>query len=458
VTRADDSGMTLIELLLAMTLTVIIMTVIASSLILGLKSTQQVQDHLLDSHDAQLVSVYLPSDMLSAQPGALDINPATPTGCAGSPADPWSVFQLTWSDVALASTTWYRVAYRVVQNGTDWRLARFSCQAGTEGGLTSAAATKKLLVRNLQAATIGLPTLVEDQERMKLRLTDASGYAFTIAASRRLIALPDAPAPPRPRPVEISDVNMFDSNVNGRIDRVTVLFTGALPAPCRTGSFFELAAVPSAGSLGTVDFGAAGSATTTISITEGAGSPDTGVGDFRVRFTPTTGCDALAYDGPPVHDRAAPVLVGFDMAPTGGPQPGKAEPGDAFLVQFSEAVTGLPSTGTLTLTPGTPNRLSIPSFTTAPTSLGSALYLGGNKTASFPFALTATGTAPGAYSVTLGACSATPTNVCDQTLTNPTGGPMTVTPAATIQDSAGNAATVLPGAAAVPTNPLFLAF
>ena len=443
-----DSGMTLIELLLAMTLTVIIMAVIASSLILGLKSTQQVQDQLLDSHDAQLVSVYLPSDLISAQPGALDITPATNTGCAGSPTDPWNVLRLTWSDVDIATTTWYRVAYRVVQNGADWRLARFSCQAGTEVGLSSATATMKLLLRNLQNPSLGLPSLVEDQERMKLRITDASGYAFTIAASRRLITIPNAPATARARPVEISDVSMFDSDTNGRVDRVTVTFTGTLPAPCRSNGFFALDAVPSAGSLASVDFGAASSTSTTLALTEGTGAADTGIGEFRVRFTPTTGCDALAYDGPPVHDQAAPVVVSFAAGPLGAtnPLPGKAEQGDTFSIGFSEAVTGVSPTGTLSLSATT---LTIGTISGAPMTVA-GYYLGSNS-ATFPFtsALDAT---TGQYVVTLGACTSRCTN-----LQQSPGGPTTFAPASTIKDAALNSATVL-GASPVPTDLAFRAF
>lgn len=448
--------MTLIELLIAMVLMVIIMTVIASSLILGLKSTEQVQGQLLDSHDAQLVSVYLPSDLISAQPGALEKTASTGTGCADSPSEAWNVVRLTWSDVASSATTWFRVAYRVVQNGTDWRLARFSCQSSTQVGLTSATATVKLLVRGLQPPTSGLPTLVEDQERLKLRLTDASGYSFTIAASRRLVSFPNAPAPPRPRPVEISDVSMFDDDTDGRVDRVTVVFNGALPANCKDNTFLALNAAPSGGTIANVNFGATGSSTTTISLAEGAGALDTAIGDFRVRFTPTTGCDALAYDGPPVHDLARPVVTAFTAGPAGASNPlqGKAEPGDTFTIGFSEAVTGVPtSPGTLSLTNPTVNTLSMTGLTNGAVSMGSPGYFTGSNQSTFPITTTPSASAVGQYVITLGACATR----CTQVIQNLIGGPMTFMPASSIMDAAGNVATQL-GSTPVPTELLFRAF
>lgn len=461
MTDHDESGMTLVELLVAMILTLVIMTAVASSLILGLRSTQQVSDQLLDSHDAALVSVYLPSDLISAQPGGLDIGASTPTGCAGSPSEAWNVVRLTWSDAAAATTTWYRVAYRVMLNGTDWRLARFSCQAATQGALDSAPATVKLLVRNLQAPSLGLPTLVQDGEHMKLRLTDASGYSFTIAASRRLINPPGSLAPARSRPVEISDVSMIDtpSSRNGRVDKVTVTFTGQIPTNCRTAAFFDLSSVPSAGTLGSVDFGASGSSTAVLTIVEGSGAFDTSIGDFRVRFTPTTGCDALAFDGPPTRDAAPPVLVAFASGPAGDTNPiqGKAEEGDTFTLGFSEPVVGVPTAGaTVTLDGGGGvNTLRIAGVSSGAQSLGSGSYVAANKSASWPSTVTA-GAVTGAFIVTIGACNSTGSNVCNETTQSP-GGQMTFVPASTIKDAAGNAATTL-ATGPVPTDPLFRAF
>lgn len=457
-----DRGSTLIELLIVMTITAIILPVIAAALILGLKSNKEVSEQLLDSHDAQLVSAYLPSDLLSVLPNQIDANAGTPSGCAGSPPEPWNVVRLTWSEAtAGGGTDWFRVTYRVVQIGTDWRLNRLACTSSSEAGLSSAPAKSKLLIRNLRPAAQGLPTVIQDGERLKIRFTDASGYSFTVSGSRRTVAVPGSPAPPRPRPVEVSDVGMFDDDpasptarMNGRVDRTTVTFSGPLPDACRNASYFSLGSVPSAGTLSSVSFGAAGSTTANLTITEGAGTPDTAIGDFRVLFTPATGCDALAYDGPPTRDLARPVVVGFTAGLAGpvNPLAGKAEQADSFVITFSEPVLGFPASGgTMKLAGTSPNTLTLQQISSGAISLGSSDYFdtGGNKSADIPLTIAADATGR-AYTLTLGVCVLSAQDRCDLILQSPNGGPMTFLPAATLKDSAGNIAAPR-GSSPVPT-------
>ena len=442
----DDEGMTLIELLIAMMITVIIVGVIAASLILGLKSTKAASDHLLESKDAQAISAYLPSDLLSVQPSGIEVLPGTASGCLDAPPEPYNVARLTWSETSATGTTWFRAAYRVVQNGIDWQLVRFSCQAPTEVGLTAAATIRKTLVQGLQPATSGLPTATPAGDRLTVRVTDASGYSFALTGTRRTAATPgpsSSTTPPPSATPEVRTAAMYDDNGSGYVDRVLVTFSASLPGGC-TGSMFSLTSAPSGGQVGSVGISAD---RVTININEGTGAPDTGIGGFHVRFLPTSACDALSFDGPP-DDLASPVLTTFASGAAGATNPtaGKAEPGDSFVLNFSEKVVGVPTSSAVVLDHKTgsnpPNTLLLTGIGTLAQSLGSTNYQSGNKAANFPGTV-ASNAAGTVWTVTLGVCdisSISNQTGCSNITTGSAGTTTPLTPAATIKDSAGNLA------------------
>ena len=72
---------------------------------------------------------------------------------------------------------------------------------------------------------------------------------------------------------------MQDSNSNGKVDRVLATFSESLAAYSAGTTPWTLANVPSGGTLASVSVSAA---VATLTITEGAGAPDTAVGSFTV--------------------------------------------------------------------------------------------------------------------------------------------------------------------------------
>ncbi|HVE94075.1 MAG TPA: prepilin-type N-terminal cleavage/methylation domain-containing protein, partial [Acidimicrobiales bacterium] len=58
-----QSGFTLIETLIGMTIVGVIIAVLANALIIGLKTTDKTTDSLIQSHDQQVVSAHLVTDL-----------------------------------------------------------------------------------------------------------------------------------------------------------------------------------------------------------------------------------------------------------------------------------------------------------------------------------------------------------------------------------------------------------
>lgn len=110
-TREGDAGVTLIELLVAVTIMLIIVVPLTEAFISGLRTTAATSSSLGSSHDVQYVDYYLEHDAIGAdvQAGAAVAGGSggTVTGsCApGSPA-PVALLVLTWSQApAYTGTT-----------------------------------------------------------------------------------------------------------------------------------------------------------------------------------------------------------------------------------------------------------------------------------------------------------------------------------------------------------------
>ncbi|MGH9247355.1 MAG: PulJ/GspJ family protein [Acidimicrobiales bacterium] len=121
--RGDD-GVTLVELLTAIVFMVTISGVMAMALSVTFRSDRATSERLAESHDAQLVSIYLPSDIQSADPDGIS---------AGQ------VQRLDGCDQELAGTNVLAlsrapvedliISYRVVE-GDELQLVRHECIGG----------------------------------------------------------------------------------------------------------------------------------------------------------------------------------------------------------------------------------------------------------------------------------------------------------------------------------------
>jgi hypothetical protein len=112
---------------------------------------------------------------------------------------------------------------------------------------------------------------------------------------------------------------MTDTNANGKVDHVTMMFSEALPAYTAGTAPWTLANVPSSGTLASVTVT---SPTLTLNLTEGADAANTAVGSFTVAMASSaTGVRDAAgnqssFAARAPADNAAPIRIAMDMLDT----------------------------------------------------------------------------------------------------------------------------------------------
>lgn len=185
MTGREESGFTLVEVLLATFVLAIIFGVIAEAMIMGLRTTDSTDQRLRESLDAQLVSTTFVSDVQSA-----DAVSVTDTTCGtGTP-----VISLSWKDpqdpTAAAATR--RASYIVEADPGGERnltneqrvLTRAYCEAGT-------LVAERQVARYLASGT---PVAVQcdgtacpgaSPRRITMTVNDVTGFSFTLEANRR---------------------------------------------------------------------------------------------------------------------------------------------------------------------------------------------------------------------------------------------------------------------------------
>ncbi len=292
-----------------------------------------------------------------------------------------------------------------------------------------------------------------------LTLTEGTGAANTAVGSFRVALAANANAirdlngnqasftatapTDRAAPAPVT-VTMQDTNTNGKVDRVRMVFSESLATYSAGVAPWTLAGVPSNGTLASVSVSGT---TATATITEGSGARDTAVGSFTVALAASaTGVrDALGnqsrFAATTPLDGAKPVAV--SVADTNGATDGLLEVGDTVSVTFSEvlASASVPATVTVTETgPASGNdTLTISGITSGARSLGSSSYVTAAGV-SAAFASSTTALAGGGATVTVtvgGACAGT------GCVSLGAGGPSTLAFApstTTLADAAGNLA------------------
>jgi Flp pilus assembly protein TadG len=180
--------------------------------------------------------------------------------------------------------------------------------------------------------------------------------------------------PPTPA---LSSLQFFDDDHDGKVDRVAAVFTQT-PSGCTSG--WSVSGVPSSGTLGSPSISGN---TVTLPINEGSGAADTAQGSFSVTFAPSGSCQASGFTQAPA-DRANPVPTSVSF-PNRGSTAGLMQSGDTIAVTFSEAMSGVPSTASVTETDASPSDVLIVAGVT-PTggfNTGSNI-VDNNKSATFP--------------------------------------------------------------------------
>src|SRR5437763_13707933 len=108
-TRHEEGGFTLIELLIAITVSGLILSALTTAFITTIRGTKDLHDRFVQSHDAQLLAAYFPSDVQSADPNipiSTSASAWAPCPAASNPgASVPNVLQLQWSETNGATTT-----------------------------------------------------------------------------------------------------------------------------------------------------------------------------------------------------------------------------------------------------------------------------------------------------------------------------------------------------------------
>jgi hypothetical protein len=131
-------------------------------------------------------------------------------------------------------------------------------------------------------------------------------------------------------------MELYDTNVDGRVDRVLVTFSEVLDTYTAANTVWTLANVPSGGTLNSVSVSGA---VATLTLDQGAGAASTAVGTFTVALSadPAGVGDAAgnqsSFTAVAPTDKAAPALIGVSLLDNNGN--GKV---DSAVAQFSETL------------------------------------------------------------------------------------------------------------------------
>jgi hypothetical protein len=158
--RTRDSGMTLPEVLISVVMTAILVAALSMSITVVLRQSDNTTGRVNNARSEQNVSLFLPSDLASADsvdthadslPCTLPCPPEANLG--GSNA-----LMLTWVsqtfDTATGNpvSTTTKVSYRYMQSGTEWILVRVEC---TTVGTSPTTCGSKTMLHNLDGPPAG---------------------------------------------------------------------------------------------------------------------------------------------------------------------------------------------------------------------------------------------------------------------------------------------------------------
>jgi hypothetical protein len=219
----DERGLTLVEVVIALFILTIIMGALAIVTITSFKATASSFTQLNNSHDRQLLEVYFPRDVLSANHATVidaatlesggGPNPRLTVLCQNAPlgivSTNTTVLQLTWQGLPPQSTgtnqasEYFAVDYAVVPapgSTTKYELERFYCHSTTAPSAAMAHSYGELDPDTVVAFGLAAPTGTtypayaqcmvgasgtDCAGSLTLNVTDTSDRAFKIAGEMR---------------------------------------------------------------------------------------------------------------------------------------------------------------------------------------------------------------------------------------------------------------------------------
>lgn len=357
--RTDESGFTLIELIVAVAILGTITSTVAGALILGLRTTDDISSRMADSFGSQLLARYLVPDVQSASSHDVKASGSFTliTGCGDTSTD---VLRLLAPAVSGAGGVTSGVRYELRSAATGHELVRHRCT------LTPASSSSTVVAREVSTATASVAaSSAAGGTVIRLSITTVAGQTYVVTSQPRpgrLIALPPTPSTPPPPTAgpALTALEAFDDNADGFIEKIVAAFdapircTGgacspsAWPTQGQGPSGASIGSVTVAGSVATLHLTGHSSTRSTaissgyrISLSAGLGGIEAGSAPHLGATTPATA---------PV-DRARPVLVGLGMFD--GNANGKVDRLDATFTESLAAssdatvwsLTGTPSGG-----------------------------------------------------------------------------------------------------------------
>lgn len=167
--RGDD-GVTLVELLLATSITAGLGTVISAAFFVGVQTTDTANARLAGSQGAQLATSYLPADVNSSATISL-----WPTPCTGADA---RLATLSWTDVDASNVSVAKsVTYTCLVSGGRRNLVRQFTAAATT--------SEQVLAYDVTAASIACTPGCTAPTSAKLTAKEIGGFEFSVTGVRR---------------------------------------------------------------------------------------------------------------------------------------------------------------------------------------------------------------------------------------------------------------------------------
>src|SRR4051812_12796110 len=161
-----EAGFTLVELLIGIAIAGMLITVIGSAMVVGLKTTDATTQRLSESHDAQITSAYLANDVQSAT--SVNVSPSGASCSGGSPTD----------IVAFSYQGGQTATYRCGTTGGQTQVTR------SFGSTTTVVAHFAGTPRPSVACTPS-PCASTPPDSVKISFAETSGFTYSLLGARR---------------------------------------------------------------------------------------------------------------------------------------------------------------------------------------------------------------------------------------------------------------------------------